>query len=71
MSKDLPLWEDDESDVRIEHRLQSGHALVLTEDMEAVLKKVRTVFGLDNPIKNSDNIEFDWLPQEQKKKITK
>lgn len=70
MSRDLPLWEDDESDIRIEHRLQSGHALVLTEDMERVVKKVRTVFGLGNPIKNSDKIIFDWLPQEQKRKIT-
>ena len=70
MSKDLPLWEDDGSDVKIEHRLQSGHALVLTDDMERVLKRIRSVFGLSKPIKISDEAKPEWLPQEQKRGIT-
>lgn len=70
MSKDLPLWEDDESDVKLEYRLQHGHVLLATDNVDRVVEKVRSVFKLRKPIKISDEAKPEWLPQEQKRKIT-
>jgi len=70
MSKDLPLWENDESDVKLEYRLQFGHTLVSTGDIEITLKKLRSVFKLAKPIMISNKVEHALLPQEQKKGIT-
>ena len=70
MSKDLPLWENDESDIKLEHRLHYGHVLLASDDIEKILEKARAVFKLRKPINSSDEIELDWLPRKQKKGIT-
>jgi len=69
VSKDLPLWEDDESDVKLEYRLQSGHALISTSDIDQILKNIRAVFKCRKAIKISNEAKFEWLPQEQKKGV--
>ena len=69
MSKDLPLWKNDESDVKLEYRLQVGHALVSTSDIQQVLKITRSVFKLSKPITVSNKVELNRLPQEQKRGV--
>jgi hypothetical protein len=69
VSKDLPLWENDESDVKLEYRLQFGHALVSTSDIQQVLKITRSVFKLSKPITVSNKVELKRLPQEQKRGV--
>lgn len=69
MSKDLPLWKNDESDVNLEYRLQFGHALVSTSDIQQVLKITRSVFKLSKPITVSNKVELKRLTQEQKRGV--
>jgi len=66
MSKDLPLWEDDESDVKVEYRLQFGHALVSTTDIEQVLEKLRSIFKLGRPVSISNTVNVKKLPRDKK-----
>ncbi|MHC4867668.1 MAG: hypothetical protein ACYTEX_26660 [Planctomycetota bacterium] len=65
MSRDLPLWEDDESDVRAEHKLQSGHALISTDDIDRALKKIGPAFSLPKPTRTSHDIRAEWIPEEK------
>jgi hypothetical protein len=64
MSKDLPLWDNDESDVKLEYRLQAGHVIISLQSVERVLKRIRSVFKLSGPTAVSSKIEPDWLPCE-------
>ena len=62
MSKDLPLWEDDESDVKLEYRLQYGHVLIATRDLDQVLKKMCNVFKLGKPVYLQSGVDANNLP---------
>jgi hypothetical protein len=64
MSRELPLWEDDESDVKIEYRLQFGHALVPRLDIGGVLKNIQSIFKLGKSLSFSNSIEN--LPRDTK-----
>ena len=62
MSKALPLWENDESDVKLEHRCQYGHVLLRTEDIDLVLKRIRSILRLGRPKMLAQEIDQKSLP---------
>lgn len=64
MSRDLPMWNDDESDVRLEYRFQYGHVLLARCEVDSVLKKLCSVFKLGKPIVVLDEIKSEELPSE-------
>jgi len=65
MSEDLPLWEDDESDVKLENRLQYGHVIIHTYDLERAVQTVRSAFKLGKETSFSDKIISNFLSEEQ------
>jgi len=65
MSIDLPMWEDDESDIKIEYRLQSGHVWVEKNDINLVLKKLQVIFSLGHSDEISDEIIPQCLPDKK------
>jgi len=56
---DINLWEEDGSNVKLEYRLQYSHVIVLTKDIERVIKIIRNLdpsdnnFLLDYPLRSS------------------
>lgn len=65
MSRELPLWEEDESDVRLEYRLLSGHVLVEYGEIDRLCQKVQSVLGLGKPISIRQEVRAEWLPREK------
>jgi len=64
MSRALPLWEEDESDVKPEHRLHFGHVLLETEQTDRVLNMLCSVLKLPRLDALWAEINTEVLPRE-------
>ncbi len=67
MSKDLPLWDDEEADVLIEHRFQYGHILLSLHKSVDLAKRIAKAFGLKKPVGLYERVNADVLEYEQQK----
>lgn len=65
MSDDLPFWNENETDVKIEYRLQFGHVLLLHNDFDFFLKKLQNVFKLKKPVNIFETLDTQVLPYHQ------
>ncbi len=68
MSKNLPLWNKNETDVLIEHRLQYGHILLLKHEYEALLKKIQKIFKFKKPVDIHETLNKNALPSHEPQK---
>lgn len=59
------MWEDDESDVKLKYRLQYGHVLIETHEIDLVIKKTRSSIRLRKPAKTFSKLGLECLPEQE------
>ncbi len=67
MSINLPFWNEKETDVQIEYRLQFGHVLSTENDFDQLLKKIRKAFNLKKPLHIFEALDVHSLPLDEQK----
>lgn len=69
MSKNLPFWNEKETDVLIEYRFQFGHILMPKHEFGLVQKNIQRVFNLKKPVGLFETLDIHILPYNSCKKI--
>jgi hypothetical protein len=68
MSNDLPLWNNDKSDVLPQYRIQYGHVLIKHADFEDLIKLIKSIYKLKKTHVVYNYIEMSSINQKEQGK---